>query len=90
MTVPAPFDFRQPPPGELGRQASGWLSLAARRAQRANRKSPTRTEAGLPQMMLAVRRPRRRPELSTTSSWRSVAVWMNSTAAASLCWRLPV
>jgi hypothetical protein len=52
--------------------------------ERLNRKSPTSTLAGLPQMMLAVRLPRRRPEPSTTSSWSSVAVWMNSTAAASL------
>ena len=51
---------------------------------RENRKSPTRTLAGLPQMMLAVRLPRLRPEQSTTSSWSKVAVWMNSTAAASL------
>jgi hypothetical protein len=51
---------------------------------RLNRKSPTSTLAGLPQIMLAVRLPRRRPEPSTTSSWRRVAVWINSTAAASL------
>lgn len=30
--TPAAFDFRKPPPGELGRQAAGWLALAARRA----------------------------------------------------------
>jgi flagellar motor switch protein FliM len=30
--TPAPFDFRQPPPGELERQVSGWLALAGRRA----------------------------------------------------------
>ena len=31
----APFDFRTPPPGEAGRQAAGWLALAARRASAA-------------------------------------------------------
>jgi flagellar motor switch protein FliM len=30
--TPAPFDFRKPPPGELGRQAVGWLAGACRRA----------------------------------------------------------
>ncbi len=30
--TPAAFDFRRPPPGEPGRQAAGWLALAARRA----------------------------------------------------------
>lgn len=30
--TPDPFDFRQPPPGELERQVSGWLAAAARRA----------------------------------------------------------
>jgi hypothetical protein len=40
-------------------------------------------------MMLAVRWPRLSPEPSTTSSCSSVAVWMNSTAAASLWWRVP-
>ena len=28
----AAFDFRKPPPGELGRQASKWLTSACRRA----------------------------------------------------------
>ncbi|QJW94390.1 hypothetical protein [Frigoriglobus tundricola] len=28
----AAFDFRKPPPGELGRQATGWLSAGCRRA----------------------------------------------------------
>ena len=31
MTAAA-FDFRKPPPGELGRQATGWLSAGCRRA----------------------------------------------------------
>ncbi len=53
------------------------------------RMRPMLTLAEFPQMRLAVRLPRRIPEPSTTSSWRSVAVWMNSTAAASLWWRLP-
>lgn len=30
--TPAAFDFRKPPPGELGRLASGWLTAAGRRA----------------------------------------------------------
>jgi flagellar motor switch protein FliM len=30
--TPVPFDFRKPPPGELGRQATGWLTAACRRA----------------------------------------------------------
>src|SRR3546814_6951302 len=57
--------------------------------ERAKRKSPTSTEALLPQMIFAVLRPRRRSDPSTTSSWSRVAVWMNSTAAASLQWRGP-
>src|SRR5215207_8179143 len=51
--------------------------------ERANRKSPTNTAGLLPQTALAVSRPRRRSLESTTSSCSSVAVWMNSTAAAS-------
>ena len=46
------------------------------------RKSPTRTLAWLPQIMRAVLRPRLVPLSSTTSSCNSVAVCMNSTAAA--------
>ncbi|HEX4607737.1 MAG TPA: FliM/FliN family flagellar motor C-terminal domain-containing protein, partial [Urbifossiella sp.] len=30
--TPAPFDFRQPPPGALARQVAVWLTAAARRA----------------------------------------------------------
>ncbi|MBN9518838.1 FliM/FliN family flagellar motor switch protein, partial [bacterium] len=30
--TPAPFDFRQPPPGALEERAGGWLAAAARRA----------------------------------------------------------
>ncbi|MDB5312203.1 MAG: flagellar motor switch protein FliM [Gemmataceae bacterium] len=30
--MPAAFDFRRPPPGDLERQAGGWLALACRRA----------------------------------------------------------
>ena len=51
---------------------------------RANRKSPTRTLDGAPQIRWAATLPRRRSEVSTTSSCSRVAVWMNSTAAASL------
>ena len=51
---------------------------------RLNRKSPTRTVAGLPKTRFAVSLPRRKSDPSTTSSCSSVAVWMNSTAAASL------
>ncbi len=47
------------------------------------RKSPTSTLAALPNTALAVLRPRRRSDSSTTSSCSSVAVWMNSTTAAS-------
>jgi hypothetical protein len=46
-------------------------------------KSPTRTLAALPNIALAVRRPRLSADSSTTSSCSSVAVWMNSTVAAS-------
>ena len=49
------------------------------------RKSPTSTLAALPQTALAVLRPRRRSDSSTTSSCSSVAVWMNSITAASWC-----
>jgi hypothetical protein len=56
-----------------------------RQVARANRKSPTRIEALLPQIVLAAGLPRRIVLSSTTSSWSSVAVWMNSTAAASAC-----
>jgi hypothetical protein len=51
------------------------------------RKSPTSTLAALPNMALAVARPRRSDDSSTTSSCSSVAVWMNSTVAASSCAR---
>ena len=51
--------------------------------EREYRKSPTSTLAGLPKDTLAVGRPRRRVDSSTTSSCSSVAVWMNSTTAAS-------
>ena len=47
------------------------------------RKSPTSTLAALPQTALAVLRPRRRSDSSTTSSCSRVEVWMNSTTAAS-------
>jgi flagellar motor switch protein FliM len=30
--TPVTFDFRKPPPGELGRQAAGWLASTCRRA----------------------------------------------------------
>jgi hypothetical protein len=56
---------------------------------RLNRKSPTSTGALLPQTALAVGVPRRRSLASTTSSWSSVAVWMNSTAAAKPSCRRP-
>ena len=46
------------------------------------RKSPTSTLAALPNSALAVWRPRRSEDSSTTSSCSSVAVWMNSTVAA--------
>ena len=49
-------------------------------------KSPTSTLAWLPKMLLAVARPRRFCEPSTTSSCSSVAVCTNSmNAAASMC-----
>ena len=50
---------------------------------RLNRKSPTSTAGLLPHTAFAVSRPRRRSLASTTSSCSRVAVWMNSTAAAS-------
>ncbi len=43
----------------------------------------------LPHTALAEARPRRRSLSSTTSSCSRVAVWMNSTQAASLMWRSP-
>ena len=46
------------------------------------RKSPTSTLAWLPNTVFAESLPRRRDEESTTSSCRSVAVWMNSMMAA--------
>ena len=51
--------------------------------------SPTSTLAALPKTALAVLRPRRSEDSSTTSSCSSVAVWMNSTTAAIRCWWLP-
>src|SRR5690606_39373395 len=53
------------------------------------RKSPTSTLAALPHTALAVLRPRRRSDASTTSSCSSVEVWMNSTTAASWCASAP-
>ena len=50
--------------------------------EREYRKSPTSTLASLPKTWLAVSRPRRMSEPSTTSSWSRVAVWMNSMIAA--------
>jgi hypothetical protein len=47
------------------------------------RKSPTSTLAALPHSALAVLRPRRRSDSSTTSSCSRVEVWMNSITAAS-------
>ena len=46
------------------------------------RKSPTSTLGSFPHSVFAVEEPRRVWALSTTSSWRRVAVWMNSTMAA--------
>ncbi len=57
---------------------------------RANRKSPTSTEALLPNTALAEASPRRRLLSSTTSSCSRVAVWMNSTQAARCTWRCPL
>ena len=55
-----------------------------RRGSTGNR--PTRTLVALPNSSLAVLRPRRSEEPSTTSSCSRVAVWMNSMmAAASMC-----
>ena len=54
-----------------------------------SRKSPTSTLASLPHSMRAASRPRRSSLSSTTSSCSSVAVCMNSTAAASLMWPSP-
>src|SRR5690606_30474145 len=53
------------------------------------RKSPTSTLAALPHTALAVLRPRRRSDSSTTSSWSRVEVWMNSITAASWCASAP-
>ncbi len=53
------------------------------------RKSPTSTLGALPHRALAVLRPRRRSDSSTTSSCSRVEVWMNSTMAASTVWSLP-
>ncbi|EOC55149.1 hypothetical protein NM271_2181 [Neisseria meningitidis NM271] len=47
------------------------------------KKSPTNTAAALPNRLFAVARPRRKSLSSTTSSCRSVEVWINSTIAAS-------
>ena len=54
-----------------------------------SRKSPTSTLASLPQRMRAATLPRRISLSSTTSSWSSVAVCMNSTLAASFTWPSP-
>ncbi len=48
------------------------------------RKSPTSTEAALPNAALAVAWPRRSCDSSTTSSCSSVAVWIISITAASV------
>ena len=48
------------------------------------KKSPISTLAGLPNLALAVGRPRRKVDSSTTSSCSKVAVWINSTTAAML------
>ncbi len=53
------------------------------------RKSPTSTEAALPNRALAVWRPRRIDDSSTTSSCSRVAVWINSTTAANSWWAVP-
>gem|GEM_PF-6849476 len=50
---------------------------------RANRKSPTSTDEAAPQIRCAATLPRRISEPSTMSSCSRVAVWMNSTEAAS-------
>ena len=47
------------------------------------RKSPTSTDAALPNWALAVAWPRRKSDSSTTSSCSSVAVWIISMTAAS-------
>ncbi|MCW0450793.1 hypothetical protein NB706_003627 [Xanthomonas sacchari] len=49
------------------------------------RKSPTSTLGALPHSALAVLRPRRRSDSSTTSSCSRVEVWMNSMIAANWC-----
>ena len=54
-----------------------------------SRKSPTSTLASLPHLIRAATLPRRMSLSSTTSSWRRVAVCMNSTLAASLTWPSP-
>jgi hypothetical protein len=54
-----------------------------------SRKSPTSTLASFPHSIRAASRPRRISLSSTTSSCSSVAVCMNSTAAASLMWPSP-
>ena len=64
-------------------------SVTIRENDLEKRKSPTSTEASFPQSVLAEAMPRRRLALSTTSSWSSVAVWMNSTTLASGTVRLP-
>ncbi|MCY1362179.1 hypothetical protein D9M69_488830 [compost metagenome] len=50
--------------------------------EREYRKSPTSTLGALPHMALAVERPRRMPDMSTTSSWSRVAVCRNSMVVA--------
>ena len=67
------------------RITSSWSSSTISWKLREYRKSPTSTRAALPQTALAVLRPRRRSDSSTTSSWSRVAVWMNSITAASWC-----
>ena len=68
-------------PHDFGMRSSSTISWKLREY----RKSPTSTLAALPQTALAVLRPRRRSDSSTTSSCSRVAVWMNSTTAASWC-----
>ena len=79
--------------------AEAWLRIFSTRRDpsstisskaRLNRKSPTRTVAGLPQMRLAVRLPRRRPgavDHIVVEQGRGVD---ELDAAASFWWRVPL
>jgi len=53
------------------------------------RKSPRSTVMSLPHRLFTLRRPRRTVAWSMMSSWRRVAVWMNSTTEASTIARSP-